>query len=75
MFAEAATRNTESARAMQLRISDGVEIGDYCPSVLDLPEGLTLEEFQSDYGGLGGEGTRAVVEEIRRRLATCEGLH
>ena len=75
LFAEAATVNAEYARAMQLRIRDGVEIGDYCPAVLDLPEGLTLEEFQSDYGGLGGEGTRAVVEEIRRRLATCEGLH
>ncbi len=75
LFAEAATRNAESARAMQMRIRNGVEIGDYCPGVLDLPEGLTRDEFQSDYGGLGGEGTRAVVEEIRRRLATCEGLH
>jgi len=74
LFAEVATRDEESAHAMQLRIRNGVRIEEYCPDIQDLPEGLSRDDFQTEYGGLGGAGTRSVVEEIRRRLATCEGL-
>ena len=74
LFADAATRNAESAQAMQSRIRNGVEVADICPDVRDLPEGLSRDEFHAEYGGLGGPGTRRVVEEIRRRLATCAGL-
>ena len=74
LFADVATRNAESAQAMQLRIRNGVRIADFCPDVQELPEGLSRDEFQTEYGGLGGAGTRSVAEEIRRRLATCAGL-
>ena len=74
LFADVATRNAESAQAMQSRIRNGVRIADFCPDVQELPEGLSRDEFQTEYGGLGGAGTRSVAEEIRRRLATCEGL-
>jgi hypothetical protein len=74
LFTVAATRDEESARAMQAQIRGGVAIEDFVPDPLDLPEGLSRDEFQAKYGGLGGEGTKKVVEEIRRRLATCEGL-
>ena len=74
LFAEAATRSPEAARAMQSRVRNGVKIADFCPEVVGLPEGLSRDEFQADYGGLGGAGTREVVEEIRRRLDTCDGL-
>jgi uncharacterized protein YfiM (DUF2279 family) len=74
LFADAATRNVQSARAMQLRIRNGVRIADFCPDLQNLPEGIYRDEFQAEYGGLGGAGTRRVVEEIQRRLATCEGL-
>jgi hypothetical protein len=74
LFTMAATRDEESARAMQARIRSGVAVEDFVPDPLDLPEGLSRDEFQVKYGGLGGEGTKKVVEEVRRRLATCEGL-
>ncbi len=74
LFTVAATRDEDSARAMQARIQSGVAIEDFVPDPLDLPEGLSGDEFQAKYGGLGGELTRKIVEEVRRRLATREGL-
>jgi len=74
LFTVAATRNEESARAMQARIRDGVVIADFVPNPLDLPEGIGNVDFQVEYGGLGGERTKKIVEEIRRRLDACEGL-
>ncbi len=74
LFAVTATRDPGSARAMQARIRNGVRISDLCPDVRDLPEGLSRDEFQAEYGGLGGVETRKVVEEIRSRLATCAAL-
>jgi hypothetical protein len=74
LFTVAATRNEESARAMQVRIRNGVVIADFIPNLLDLPEGISNDDFQGEYGGLGGEGTKKIVEVIRRRLDACEGL-
>ena len=59
---------------MQARIRDGVVIADFVPNPLDLPEGIGNDDFQVEYGGLGGERTKKIVEEIRRRLDACEGL-
>jgi uncharacterized protein YfiM (DUF2279 family) len=73
-FALAATRDAMSARATQRRIINGVRIEDYLPDLHGLPEGLTRDQLQAQYGGLGGEGTQKVVSEIRRRLAACVGL-
>ena len=44
LFADAATRNAESAQAMQSRIRNGVEVADICPDVRDLPEGLSRDD-------------------------------
>lgn len=74
LFADAATKNGRWARAMQMRIWDGVRIADFLPAIQGLPEGISRDDFQAEYGGLGGAGTRKVVEEIQRRLATCGGL-
>ena len=74
LFTVAATRNAESARAMQLRIRSGVRIAEFCPDMTGLPEGIPSDDFHSEYGGLGGAGNKRVVEDIQRRLATCEGL-
>jgi len=73
-FAIAATRDTVSARLMQQRILRGVRIEDFLPDIRDLPEGLTRDQLQTEYGGLGGEGTQHVVEEILRRLRDAAGL-
>jgi hypothetical protein len=74
LFTVAATRNEESARAMQVRIRNGVVIADFVPNLHGLPEGISNDDFQGKYGGLGGEGTKRIVEKIRLRLDTCKGL-
>lgn len=74
LFTLAATRNAKSARALQTRIRHGVVMADFMPNVLDLPEGITSDDFQSTYGGLGGEETKRIVEDIQLRLRQCKGL-
>jgi len=74
LFADAATKNAVSAYTMQLRVRDGVTIADFCPNIEGLPEGIPRDELQTDYGGLGGTKTNAIVADIQRRLATCSAL-
>lgn len=52
-----------------------MKIEDFMPDVLDLPEGISSDEFQTKYGGLGGEETAKIVEDIQDRLKQCAGLH
>jgi hypothetical protein len=73
-FTLTAIHDAESARALQIRIREGVRIADFVPELRDLPEGLSSEVLHDRFGGLGGAGTRDVVEEIRRRIAACRGL-
>lgn len=71
LFALAATRDAASARAMQMSIvRNGLHPDDYCPEIEDLPEGLTRDQFQSEFGGLPGRRTRDLQTEIDRRMAT-----
>jgi hypothetical protein len=74
LFAEAATRNEASARNMQARLQIGFEVEAFFPPVSDLPEGLSPEQFRSQYGGVGGSGYRHLLQEIDRRLSKCSGL-
>ncbi|MAG56696.1 MAG: hypothetical protein CMJ83_10435 [Planctomycetes bacterium] len=52
----------------------GARLDDFFPALHDVQENLSQNDLHTSYGGLGGEGTRKVVEEIRRRLAKCAGL-
>jgi len=74
MFAGAATGNATAARGMQLRISRGMVSNDLLPDLQGLPEGISDARFRTEFGGLRGEGTRRVNDEITRRLATSQGL-
>ena len=71
LFAKVATRDVQSARELQLKIRDGIEITDFFPDVTGLPEGIYRDEFQAEYGGLGGAETTKILKEIRRRLTRC----
>jgi hypothetical protein len=73
-FTRAATRDEPSARALQSRIRAGFRSEDFVPELRDLPEGISSADFHERYGGLGGAGTRRVVDEVERRLAACAGL-
>ena len=74
MFAGAATGNATAARGMQARISRGMVSGDLLPDIEGLPEGIPDARFRAEFGGLRGEGSRRVNDEITRRLATARGL-
>ncbi len=73
-FARTATRNAASARRMQRRLAGGFAIGDVFPPADGLPEGISDARLQAEYGGVGGPKFRAVVDDIERRLATCDAL-
>ena len=75
MFAGAATESATAARGMQRRISRGMVSDDVLPDLQGLPEGIPDARFRTEFGGLRGEGTRRVNDEITRRLATARGLH
>ena len=74
LFATVATRDVQSARNLQLKISRGIEIADFFPDVTGLPEGIYRDEFQNEYGGLGGVETTKILEQIRHRLMQCRIL-
>jgi hypothetical protein len=73
-FAVLATKNEAMAREMRQRVQQMASSFDFCPSIDGLPEGMTTDQFQSQYGGIGGEGTRKLFEEIRTRLLSCPML-
>lgn len=73
-FAVIATQNADSARDLQLRLAKGVDTADLFPSIDGFPEGLSQDEFHSQFGGLGGGETRRLFNEIERRIAALPGL-
>ncbi len=73
-FARVATRNGASAREIQRRIAEDVNIEDFMPEIDGLPEGIRRDAFQSEYGGLGGAETRRLLAEIDTRLDARAGL-
>jgi hypothetical protein len=64
-----ATRNSKSAHAIQDRVQQGVDIADVFPSIDGLPENLTRDQLQANFGGIGGTETRRLLGEIDRRIA------
>lgn len=75
MLAIAATKNAANARRFQSHIQQGVVVADLFPSVEGLPEGISGDVFQSEYGGLGGTKTRGLLSEMARRLSSCKAIH
>ena len=71
-FAIQATRDKESARAMQERICNDFDVDAIFPSAAGLPEGITDAEFQSRYGGVGGREYLRLIDDIEQRVASCE---
>ena len=73
-FAAVATRNAASARRLQRRIVGGVTTGDFLPAITNLPEGISSNDFHSQYGGLGGAETQRLFDEIEQRLDALRGF-
>jgi hypothetical protein len=53
---------------MQARLVRGFDLDEFFPPADGLPENISAAEFQSRYGGVGGRGYQAIVDEINRRL-------
>ncbi|MCX5643195.1 MAG: hypothetical protein NTZ17_00680 [Phycisphaerae bacterium] len=70
-FAIRATCDEAAARAMQARLAGGFRVDDFFPPAADLPEGIPDAQFQSQYGGVGGERYLRLIEEIERRVTGC----
>ena len=67
-LAKAATRDEATARAVQTRLAHGFEVDAIFPPADGLPENIPAAEFKSRYGGVGGSGYRAMLDDIQRRL-------
>jgi len=73
-FAQAATDSEKAALAMQTRLQHGYAADDFFPSISDLPENLTVEQFRENYGGVGSQRYRQTLNEIETRLDACAAL-
>lgn len=73
-FAVLATQSESSAKAFQKELADRFLEADYMPDGSDLPEGLTDQEFQAQYGGVGGAQYNALLGDIDRRIDEAPGL-
>lgn len=70
-FAEQAAGPDGGARRLQKLLAGSPAEELIFPSVSDLPEGLTREEFERLYGGIGKPGYDRMVREIDRRIDRC----
>ncbi len=69
-FAEVATANEASARALQSAFAGGISEGDFFPLVSDLPEGLSAALFKKRYGDVGSPAYAAVLQKIDTRIGS-----
>ncbi len=67
-FADAATRDSLAARAVQRRLSQEFDVNKLFPSFEGLPENITASELQNRYGGVRGPGFREWMNEIEQRF-------
>ncbi len=67
-FAAVRHQTEQSAIEIRKRVQQAASSHDFCPAINGLPEGLSAEKFQKEFGGLGGKETRALFNEIHDRI-------
>lgn len=72
-FGAAAVSSEGAARSIQTRLGEGAAIEDFFPAASDLPEGIPDAQLSAEYGGVGGERYRAIVDDIDRRIKAAPG--
>lgn len=70
-FGELATRSEKDARRVQQRLAAGVAETDIMPRARDLPEHMRADAFKRQFGYVGSPEYQAIIEEIDRRISTC----
>lgn len=73
-FAVNAIRDDAHATVLKNRIEKGLTIPDIIPNIEELPEGISADLFQTEYGGMGGKKTRELLKNIQSRLESCKAL-
>ncbi len=73
-FANAATNSEADAVAMQHLLMGEFVVSNFLPSIADLPENLTTEQFRSQYGAVGSQRYRDKITAIESRLDSCVAL-
>jgi hypothetical protein len=68
-FAELATANPESARAVQSMLTTSSSESLFMAEFWDLPEFMSEQVFLSQYGGVGQPAYNAVINDIENRIA------
>lgn len=63
-FAVLATQDSKSALKMQSQMAQFVSANSFVSAIGSLPEGISADSFQAEYGGLGGRQTRRLMAEI-----------
>lgn len=71
-FAELALSSESNASVMQSRVLGDWKSIDALASIEGLPEGIRQEAFQSEFGGVGGEGYRRMSAIIDQRLRSSK---
>ena len=67
-LAVAATRSEVSARDIQVGTRTLTDLSDIFPSIAGLPENISRDALQAEFGGLGGAETRRLLAEIDQRI-------
>lgn len=73
-FTVRATQDAASARSMQMRILNGANRYQFMPDISGLPEGISGDQFRALYGGMGGQETLRILNDIDRRIRASDGL-
>lgn len=73
-FAVRATQDAAAARSMQMRILNGANRYQFMPDIRGLPEGISGDQFQALFGGLGGQETLTILNDIDQRIRASDGL-
>ena len=69
LFGQRATASAESARRLQTQAAAAAADDAWLPSLAGLPERLGAAEFQRRYGAADTGAYRAMLQDIRQRLA------
>jgi uncharacterized protein YfiM (DUF2279 family) len=69
LFGQRATASADAARALQLKAAAALTDDAWLPALAGLPERLGAAEFQRLYGDADTDAYRAMLQDIRQRLA------
>ena len=74
-FGKVAVDSEESARRVQAILSENSDEAMYMPTIKDLPENLSLEDFANRFGDLDSPEFMELKKKIEDRIASCPLYH